>query len=168
VPQLALSVVGSTQLPLHRVPDEQDVPPPVEGLFPEPAPLVVFPEPPALVLFPAPPLLVVFPAPALLVPSPEPPLTPVLPARVPASGDENDPHEAIVAPSDTTKDSGISGRIFFICDISGYKGHSIRPPLSMPCTVREEPQTGRKKMLERAMSVKTRCRLTSERSLSSH
>jgi hypothetical protein len=155
VPQLALSVVGSTQLPLHRVPDAQEVPPPpVEGLFPEPAPLVVFPEPPVLVLFPAPPLLVVFPEPALLELSPEPPLTPVLPATVPASGDENDPHEAIMAPSDTTKDSGTSERIFFICDISSYKGHSIRLPLSMPCTVCEEPQTGRKKMRERAVSAK--------------
>lgn len=103
-----------THVPLHSVPDAQELPPPLEA-FPEPA-LLVSPEPPTLLVFPEPPALVVFPEPPLLELSPEPPLTPVLPASEPepVAGDENEPHEAIAAPSDTTMDSGSRGRIFFI------------------------------------------------------
>jgi hypothetical protein len=108
MPQLALSLAESTQLPLQlsMVPVQEEELPPTAVLPPTvlllpPVVLVVFPEPPLpLALFPEPPL--VFPV------SP-------LSGKAASGGDENDPHAAaMMAPSDTTADTGMRERIFFM------------------------------------------------------
>jgi hypothetical protein len=107
-PQLTLSLVGSTQLPLQlSIVPAQEEPPPV-ALVP-PVLVELFPVPPVLfALFPVPPVLfALFPA-ALF------PVSPPL-GKAPSGGAENEPHAAATtAPSDTTTDTGMRERIFFM------------------------------------------------------
>lgn len=116
-PQLVLSAVGSTQVPLHEsgVPDGQpEVPaaPPDVPAVPEvpevpAAPLTEVPPTP-LSEVPPEPLTVVPPVPAGVTPEPLPPPAPLVPP------DENDPHERTRAPSDTTTDTGTKERMVFM------------------------------------------------------
>jgi hypothetical protein len=126
VPQLALSVVVSTHVAPHDWLGAVQAEPPL--------PAVLTPLPPLPAVLPTPPLPEVFAEPPLLVPSPAlPPLVelspepPPLLESSPAAGmlvlpDENDPHEAIKAPSEAVKPTATATetreRIFFICGIS--------------------------------------------------
>ena len=106
-PQLALSVAGVMQVPLHAsVPVAHAEVPPAPVLAPDP-PLPVEPALPVAPALPVVPAVPLAPLPAEPLPTEVPP-EPLLPP------DENDPHERTRAPSDTMMDTGTRERMVFM------------------------------------------------------